>query len=276
MASLKNKPDSTPKKSKIGVIYPSRGLVFSESMEEMLRELKDFDHEIFFAHGLPIPDCFNVPLTRALEDKSFSHILLLEDDMMLPKGILKKMVDLDYPAVALDYPFKNDGEATILHDPDGYAIYSGTGCLLVWRTVFDKMKPPYFRTDLAWDTRIEKGKLIMWPRDVSNIKTYGLHDINFGLMLYTNGIPILPAAPVGQRKLVSLGKTGTNNGAHIIKELTKVGIDNITKTDDEEMKRKWVAALSTVKSVEILDTMPDDVEVVDGQTRLKTRKDIVI
>lgn len=196
--------------------------------------------------------------------------------MMIPKGVLRKMIDLNVPATALDYPFKNDGEATILHDPQGYALYSGTGFLLVWREILDKMPKPVFRTDLAWDVRIEKGTMYMWPRDVSKIKTYGLHDINFGLTLWTNGFPIVPAAPAGQRKLVAMGRTNTNSGAHIIKTISRVGIDNITKTDDPVEQTKWVAALSTVKNVEILDSIPDDIEIIDGQAHLKKGGDIVI
>jgi len=261
---------------RLAVILPSRGLLFSESFEELLRELKPFDYKIFFAHGLPIPDCFNRPLEKALADKTVTHVLFCEDDMMLPKGILKKMIELDVPATALDYPFKKDGEATILHDPAGYALYSGTGFLLVWREVLDKMPQPIMRTDLAWDLRIQNHRLVMWPRDVSKIKTYGLHDINFGLTLWTNGLPIVPAAPAGQRKLIALGQPNTNHGAHLIRTLTKVGIDNITKTEDEEAKLKWVAALSQVKEVEILDEMPDDVVVIDGQARIKGGDDIII
>lgn len=261
---------------KLGVILPSRGILFSESFEELLRELKPFDYKIYFSHNRPIPDCFNMPLEQALKDKKLTHILFAEDDMMLPKGVLEKMIGLNVPATALDYPFKNDGEATILHDPEGKALYSGTGFLLVQRPILDKMPKPIFRTDLAWDLRIQNHKLIMWPRDVSNIKTYGLHDINFGLTLWTNGLPIVPAAPAGQRKLVALGRSGTNHGAHIIKTLTKVGIDNITKTDDEEMKLKWVGALSQVTSVEIMDHIPDDIEIVDGQARLKGGDDVII
>lgn len=261
---------------KLAVVLPSRGLLFSETFEELLRELKSFKFKIYFAHAKPIPDAFNVPLEKALEDKDVTHVLFCEDDMMLPRGILKKMIDLNVPATALDYPFKNDGEATILHDPEGFALYSGTGFLLVWREVLDKMPKPVFRTDLAWDTRIQSHKLIMWPRDVSRIKTYGLHDINFGLTLWTNGMPIVPAAPGGQRKLLALGQKGSNHGAHIIKTLKQVGIDNILKTDDEEQKLKWVAALSQVKQVEILDHIPEDIEIVDGQARLKGGGDIVL
>lgn len=261
---------------KIGVVYPSRGLVFSESFEELLRELKPFDHKIFFAHGRPIPQCFNEPLEKALDDDSITHILFAEDDMALPRGILQKMVDGGWLACALDYPFKKDGEATILHDPEGFALYSGTGFLLVDRALLDKMPRPIMRTDLAWDLRIQKHVLYMWPRDVSKVKTYGLHDINFGLTLWTNGYPIVPVAPCGQRKLVALGRQGTNSGAHIIKVLSKVGIDNITKTDDDEMRLKWIAALSQVKSIEILDKIPEDIEIVDGQARLKGGNDVII
>lgn len=261
---------------KLAVILPSRGLLFSESFEELLRELEPFDYKIYFAHGLPIPDCFNVPLERALKDKTNTHILFCEDDMMLPKGILKRMVDANFPAMALDYPFKEDGEATILHDPEGFAIYSGTGFLLLWRELLDKMPKPILRTDLAWDLRIQKHVLYMWPRDVSSVKTYGLHDINLGLTLYTNGFPIVPAAPAGQRKLLALGVPNSNEGAHLIKELTKVGIDNITKNASEENKTKWMAALSQVKHIEILDHIPDDIEIVDGQAHLKKGGDVVL
>lgn len=261
---------------RLAVILPSRGLLFSESFEELLRELKPFNHKIFFAHGKPIPECFNEPLEKALKNKTFTHFLFAEDDMALPEGILQKMFDGNWMACALDYPFKKDGEATILHDPEGFALYSGTGFLLVNRMILDKMPKPIMRTDLAWDLRIQNHKLIMWPRDVSKIKTYGLHDINFGLTLWTNGVPIVPVSPAGQRKLISLGPKNTNNGAHIIKTLSKVGVDNITKTEDEDMKLKWLAALSQVKSVEIRTTIPDDIEIIDGQARLKGGNDVII
>lgn len=261
---------------KIAVVLPSRGLLFSQSFDELLQELKPFEHKIYFAHARPIPEAFNEPLERVLKNKSVTHVLFCEDDMALPKGILKKMVELDYPAVALDYPYKDNGEATILHDPAGYALYTGTGFLLVWREVLDKMPKPIFRTDLAWDTRIEKGKLTMWPRDVSSIKTYGLHDINFGLTLWTNKMPILPAAPAGQRKLVALGMPNTNNGAHIIRTISEVGVDNITKGSSKEERAKWYGALSNVKEVEVMDHIPEDIEYIDGQAHLKQGGEVII
>lgn len=255
--------------SKIAVVLPSRGLLFSQSFEELLRELKPFRHKIFFAHQRPLPDAFNEPLEKALEDPSFTHVLLVEDDMALPKGILKQMMDLRVHATALDYPFNEDGEATTLHDPEGKALYTGTGFVLLERWVLDAMPKPIFTIDTAWDCRIKGKTLCFWPRDVSNIKTYGLHDVNFGLTLWSNGLAIIPAAPAGQRKLVSLGKAGTNQGAHQIKTLTKVTKDNITKTTIESQRMKWLARLSQVDTVEVMDGVPDDIEYVNGQACLR-------
>jgi hypothetical protein len=51
---------------------------------------------------------------------------------------------------------------------------------------------------------------------------YGLHDVTFGLKLHKFGIPISVLGTIGQRKLISLGRAGTNDGAHSIEEWTKV------------------------------------------------------
>jgi hypothetical protein len=262
---LKKKLKTNSESVKIAVILPSRGLLFSETFEELLRELKPFEYHIYFAHQLPLPDAFNVPLEKALNQPKWTHILFCEDDMAIPRGILKKMVSLEVPATALDYPFKEDGEATILHDPEGQALYSGTGFLLVMRWILDAMPKPVFTTDIAWDSRIKGKRLVFWPRDVSKIKTYGLHDVNFGLTLWSNGLGIIPAAPAGQRKLVKLGEPGTNHGQHEIKILNKVLKDNITKTTIESQRMKWLARLSEVDSVQIMDHTPPDITYQNGQ-----------
>jgi hypothetical protein len=80
--------------------------MFSETFEELLNELEDFDYEIFWAHGRPLPDCFNEPLEKVLADPTVFAVLFCEDDMIIPKGILKQMFGANYPAVALDYPFR--------------------------------------------------------------------------------------------------------------------------------------------------------------------------
>jgi len=247
-------------------------------MEELLHELKPYDYKIFFSIGNTLPDCFNMPIEEALKDESFTHILICEDDMIIPKNILGQMFKEKYPVVALDYPFKNDGEATTLHDPDGMALFTGTGFMLIERWVFNKMPRPIFYTDTAWDMMLTKNhKLIVWPRDVSKIKTYGLHDVNFGITMWTNGIPIYPMPKTaGQRKLKAKGKANTNNGIDQIYDLTVVWRDNTAKTTDTNMIQAYLDRLHQTRVIEILDKCPDNVEYIDGQATLREGKQIII
>jgi len=263
---------------RIAVVLPSRGMSFSRTMEELLRELKGIDHEIFFSVGNPLPECFNIPIEDALQDDSFTHILIVEDDMIIPKGILRNMLSKRYPVVALDYPFKNDNEATVLHDPEGYALYTGTGFMLIERWVLDSMPDPIFRTDTAWDMMITKdSKLVIWPRDVSKIKTYGLHDVNFGITMWANELPILVMdKTAGQRKLRSKGKANTNAGTDEIYELTKVLRDNTTKSANTQLVKGYLDRLHAVNEVVLLDKCPDSIHYVEGQARMKEGRDIVI
>lgn len=248
---------------------PSRGLMFSETLEELLRELKDFDYRIYWSHGKSLPACFNDPTEQILKDDDVFAVLYCEDDMIIPKGILKRMFDRNYPVVALDYPFKNNGDSTMLHDPAGNAIYSGTGFILIAKPILEALPKPIFRTDIAWDTMIKGSTLVFWPRKLTKV-AYGLHDVNLGIILFANDIPIKPMfKTAGQRKLVKLGQPNSNNGAHEIKRLTKVGRDLVIKTVDEANIYKYRNALARVKQVEIMDHIPEFIEYVDGQAVVK-------
>lgn len=246
-------------------MVPSRGLMFSETLEELLGELKGFDHKFFWAHEKSLPECFNEPVERALADPEVYAVLLCEDDMIIPKGILKRMFARNYPVVALDYPFKNDGDSTMLHDPAGNAIYSGTGFILIAKAILEALPKPIFRTDTAWDTMIKGDTLLFWPRKLNKV-AYGLHDVNLGIVLFANNIPVKPMhKTAGQRKLVKLGEPNTNNGAHEIRELTRVGRDLVIKTVEAENIYKYREALKRVQNVEIMDHIPEFIGYEDGQ-----------
>jgi len=202
---------------KIAVIFPSRGLAFSQTCQELLENLEGYKYDIFFSHGLPIPECFNRPLEEALEG-SYSHYWFVEDDMIIPKNTLKKLLAEKVPAVACDYPLSREGKPSIYRDPDGNAIYGGTGCLLVTRSFLKGYKPPVFRTDIAWD--VHHGQTLeMTPRRI-NGNAYGLHDITFSLLAPK---PIkVSKIKCGQRKLRALGQPGTNLGMHDIETWTVI------------------------------------------------------
>lgn len=266
MSSSQNLKQNSP--SKLAVVVPSRGLMFSETLEELLRELKDFEYEIYWSHGKSLPECFNEPTDRILKDDDVFAVLYCEDDMILPKGILKKMFARNYPVIALDYPFKNDGDSTMLHAPDGNAIYSGTGFVLIAKQILEALPKPIFRTDTAWDTMIKGNTLVFWPRKLTKV-AYGLHDVNLGIILFANNVPIKPMEiTAGQRKLVKLGEKNTNNGAHQIKELTKVGRDLVIKTVEKENIYKYREALARIKNVEVMDRIPEFIEYINGQAQV--------
>lgn len=213
---------------KVGIIFPSRGLVFSQTAEELLDTIKDFKQfggecKIFFSHRKPLPECFEEPTTRALKDKSITHLWFVEDDMVLPPTILRDMAREDANVVTCDYPVTKDGKGSVFSNQAGNVIFCGTGCLLVKREVFKSLKKPYFTDKIRW-TMLNYGeavKLIGKPNESGD--GYGLHDITFCMKLWKTGVlvKVLPTK-LGQRKLVSLGKAGTNEGAHKIEVWKKI------------------------------------------------------
>lgn len=241
---------------KLAVIVPSRGLMFSETFEELLGELEDFNYEIFWAHERPLPECFNEPTELALADPDVFAVLTVEDDMIIPKGVLKRMFSANYPVVALDYPFQQDGDSTCLHDPEGKAYWTGTGFMLISKAVLQQMEKPIWQTGRTFDPFIDKDTLHFWPRKLNRV-FYGLHDLNFGLVLYSAGMPIYPMdETAGQRKLVKLGKPNSNNGAHKIKELTKVGKNLVSGMIDPENANLFLGAMNRVKNVKFWEDTP--------------------
>lgn len=210
---------------KIAVIFPSRGLAFSQTCEELLENLQGFDYDIFFSHKRPIPECFNEPLMQALRG-SYTHFWFVEDDMILPKDTLKKLLKAKVPAICCDYPVTYQGKASVYRDSAGNAIYGGTGCLLVTRKFLESYKQPIFRTDVAWDIKVGD-RFEATPRKIKG-DLYGLHDVTFGLLAYQRGTPIkVSKIHCGQRKLKALGQAGTNNGEHLIQTWTNLKPDKL-------------------------------------------------
>lgn len=242
--------------TKLAVVVPSRGLMFSRTFEELLGELEGLDYEIFWAHAKGLPECFNEPTERALADPEVYAVLFCEDDMIIPKGILREMFAQQYPVVALDYPFQQNGDSTCLHDPEGMAFWTGTGFMLVSRAILEQLEKPIWRTDRTFDPFIDHDTIHFWPRKLEKV-FYGLHDLNFGMVLYSAGVPIQPMQKTaGQRKLKQLGQTHTNKGGHKIIELTKVGRDLVSGMINPSNANLFRGALNRVKKVKFWEDIP--------------------
>lgn len=214
---------------KIAIILPSRGLMFSQTADEILQNVKDVPHKFFFSHRQPIPECFEKPAETALLDKSVTHLWFVEDDMILSPDTLNSLLEADKAVITADYPINKEGRGSVFRVKN-QVVFCGTGCLLVKRAVFDELKAPYFEVNTRWNIKNYGDFLKMTASKNSNLEGYGLHDVNFGMKLYAKNIPIHAIDRVlGQRKLIALGKAGSNNGAHQIEEWVKVKKDHLLK-----------------------------------------------
>lgn len=204
---------------KLAVILPSRGLVFSETMEELLDNLRGLTYEIYWSHGRPIPDCFEVPTQRALQDPSFTHLLVVEEDMVIPKGAVRKMLDSLHPVVAYDYPVGGSGTGCALYTDHDKAAFTGVGLYLIEMDIVRRMVFPIWRSDIAWNMKYDNGKMVLkgYKRERGG---YGQQDVALGLRLYSNGIQTHIIGITAQRTVTKEGAPGSNTGFHEIIEET--------------------------------------------------------
>lgn len=156
----------------IAICLPSRGLVHSRTMQDILTNIRDFTEVgFYFSHGYDIPESHNIPVEEALQDKP-DLIWLCEDDMSYPHDILERMVKADVDLAVCDYPV-GVGRLPCIKWKDGELIYAGLGCVLVKPWIFEKLGYPYFRTDVSY-------QLDTMEPVKTNIPTpHGLHDVDF-------------------------------------------------------------------------------------------------
>lgn len=196
-------------------MIPSRGLIFSETVEEVLREVRSVgcEWDVFFAHSHPIPDCFNIPAAAALRWGA-DWVWFVEEDMVLPDGILGELLTACGPVRAADYPVV-DGLLGAQRDADGRVLFTGTGCLLAHSDVLGTFLP--FTADYQFERH--GSRMVKVPAAPG---AYGLHDVEFGLRLHEAGTPITVIPTLcGQRRIVREAAHHTNDrGWHEIRELT--------------------------------------------------------
>lgn len=213
---------------RIAVIIPSRGLVNSRTIDEVIQNASGYPYQIYWSHSNPLPACFNLPVEEALLDERNTHFWIVEEDMLIPPGTLEELIVADVPCIANDYPLAGDNTNGILYDPDGNAYFTGTGSILIKRELLESMPKPIFYADKAWTFKINSDHIVFnLEHNQDPDKVYGQHDLNFGLDLYRKGVPIKVAKMTcGHRKLRDKGKTGTNQGQYTFDEWTKVSLGN--------------------------------------------------
>lgn len=205
---------------KLAVCIPSRGLIHSRTIEAVLNQSTTVPDEtkLFFAHGLPIPDCFNNLIEQA-RDWGATHVWFVEEDNVPNHHTLAQLIHAirgEKADVAVsDYPLL--GGVSAVNDYNGIKVV-GTGCMLVPMKVLEAVG--LFKAVGHW---VREGKLVPFKEygPADNERIYGQHDIYFSKQLQDKGYTIKVVDTIGHLKIRNWGKQGVNSGAHDIYDLTE-------------------------------------------------------
>lgn len=198
----------------IGVVLPSRGLIFAEVIEALLGNLEGYTYKIYQEVGLGIPHGHNKATERALED-GCTHLWFVEEDTVAPPNALERMLSAEGDIVAIDYGV--NGWGCITRDKiNGEIMWCGLGCTLVKRKVFDVLERPYFRDDMQ--LRLNDMQWIEAPKN-----RYGGQDIWFCCKAREKGFKIVQVqGECRHLKLDNLASPEQNIGCHVISEKPKI------------------------------------------------------
>jgi len=213
---------------KIGVILPTRGLVFTK-VEEAIEEFRTPEVKVYRSNDLPIPDGHNKLAKQALSEGS-DYLLFIEEDTVPPTGALEKLLKVDSDIACIDYGVS--GWGCVTKNVKGEILWCGLGCTLVKRQVLEKMTFPYFRADMS--LRLNDWTWQKLPEEYIKTKQYGSLDIWFCYNARKLGFTITQVEGEAEHlELVELGKRETNNGLHTIQARPRITKNQIVEGGEE-------------------------------------------
>lgn len=201
------------KQPRIAVLLPTRGLIFGDTIKSLENNLEDIKKRIIPIIGLPIPDAQNEAVRKALKG-SYTHLWMVEEDVIIPDGTLEDMLKMDEDVVCVDYPVAG-GWSTIKKE-NGEIKHCGLGCTLIKRKVFEKIPEPWFEIDRSINA--DTGEILDIPMK------YGGHDIFFGIKLREHGFKIhqLDGIECGHLRCSDLNRREDNDGVYQIYQLPAI------------------------------------------------------
>jgi hypothetical protein len=220
----------------IAVCMPTRGLVFTKTLEGLLSNVGEYDHFWSVCDDLPLPESRNKVVEEALTKKP-THLLLIDDDVVMLEGTLTEMLKSKKPVVIVDYPThwmgKGEGTGMAVYDQwkEGDSLegkkmlWAGLGCVLVGASVFEKLPKPYFRKGGQLFDRDKNGKVTLYGIAGGD----GGEDYEFFHDLRENGIEyqMLHIVTAGHAKVmkhvgvVSPGKYVKQHDIHVAYEVVR-------------------------------------------------------
>lgn len=197
---------------KIGVVLPTRGLVFTR-VEEALEDIRrDHDLKIYRSHDLPIPDGHNLLVKQALED-GCDYIWMVEEDTVPVARSLESLLQVNSDIACIDYGVS--GWGCITRDAQDEILWCGLGCTLIKSSVFLSLDYPWFRVDKTLS--LNTWTWMSLPDDYVAHKNYGTLDIWFCCQAREKGFKIVQVeGECDHLKLDHLGEREANHGLHQI------------------------------------------------------------
>lgn len=192
--------------SKIGIICPTRGLVFTETIEGLLEGFAGRDYKVYLSHNLPTPDSFNTLIKRALDDGN-GYLLITNDDVVINKRIVDKLFEKCSDIVTCPTYI---GNFPGYYEKDGKITMTGTSCILAKREVFENIGP------LTTEQVIIQGG----EEKISGMCEFGGEEVSFSRQVLAKGYSIEKIDDKARHlRLINLGEHYSNNGCHEIEEL---------------------------------------------------------
>ncbi len=200
----------------VAICCASRGLTHSRTFEAALCNINraEVDFVPCFEHDKPIPDAQNLITDKALASKA-DWLWYLEEDIIPPSDALRIMLP---EAKVTSAKYRNRGGTwAYSHDAKGRLQYAGMGCLIVHRSIFARLKQPYFESIWEWDWTGSQPKA---KRVLPGDTAMGRQDVHFFAQLWNEGIEARLANIVCGHANVTryqpYGEPKTNNGCHDI------------------------------------------------------------
>ena len=176
---------------------PTRGVIMTEAQEAIDSELiRNKQVPLFLrTFNMPLPISRNYLVESALKVEGWTHALLLDDDVILPKGALKELINLKADVAVMDYPMhsKRSGKfvGTAVTDKDKSIAWAGLGSTLVKREVFEKIDQPWFIFTNHKIRRDDDGRIGFYAGQVDQeIRFSGGEDVHFFLQCRKHNIDV--------------------------------------------------------------------------------------
>lgn len=179
-----------PYEQHVALCYASRGVGHMPSIFSALREIKTCGVEFTLCPSFyrGIPDAQNHVTEQALSS-SADVLWFVEDDMLLPVGVLAAMLEEhEHGArvVTVDYQGRSASGRFIMKDNTGRVMLTPMGCLLVDRSVFAELPVPPWQVHTT-QTALPDGTWI----DTGKVSVQGQQDVFFSRSCWERGIEIV-------------------------------------------------------------------------------------